>query len=347
MIIDRFFKPSSSRLHATETSYYCFSLYHVLYSLIDVSKRPSCSSTIILSDQIGEVVMTLYKRIEDTGLFENVILVNDLTNLSNLKLFGTDIFARIFLLVSIKRIYPFIKQLKSKRNYIFFDRPLLAQAVLELGCAVILIEDAPTSRAAFNFKATWTRNLLEFFRIIPKLGGMHENIEEIHASPQTVMNEILKKKLRPLDYDSIFKIDSYSKQMIIEIFGLTDFVSEKSFSETVILLTQPLFQDGFLLTAESQVDLYRKVLTSYPGRKVFFKIHPSDDLDYSSLVGKKIVVLSGSFPVEIFKCLNVEFSESVTLFSSSLVKAKKVTKLGVGFDRELAKRYMRYSSAGD
>ena len=58
-------------------------------------------------------------------------------------------------------------------------------------------------------------------------------------------------------------------------------------------------------------------------------------------------MLSGSFPVEIFKCLNVEFSESVTLFSSSLVKAKKVTKLGVGFDRELAKRYMRYSSAGD
>lgn len=91
-------------------------------------------------------------------------------------------------------------------------------------------------------------------------------------------------------------------------------------SNSVIILTQPLFSDNLAGSEKEQIEIYRNVAAeNLSGNETLvIKPHPRDTVDYLSAFSDAIVI-DRHIPTEVFShIVSGEFAKAVTLFSSSL-----------------------------
>ena len=93
----------------------------------------------------------------------------------------------------------------------------------------------------------------------------------------------------------------------------------KCLNDSVLIMTQPLFEDGVVSTMDEQLDTYRKIIQQYTDNKtVVIKPHPRDEADYST-VCTDVVILDKNLPAEILTvCTDSSFDKAITLFSSAI-----------------------------
>ncbi|MGN0687092.1 MAG: glycosyltransferase family 52, partial [Oscillospiraceae bacterium] len=87
---------------------------------------------------------------------------------------------------------------------------------------------------------------------------------------------------------------------------------------SVLLITQPLYEDGIVLSETEQMEIYQKLAAKYTeGYSLVIKPHPRDKADYSAAF-PKAVIIDSNMPLEIIALIHKpEFRCVISLNSSS------------------------------
>ena len=162
--------------------------------------------------------------------------------------------------------------------------------------------------------------------VFPTKGG-YGNSKYCKSIEVNDLNVILpvysSKKFTQLSRKELFSnIDESKKETIFNIFGVEKPSSRLELSETseistqtpttfqkgkplknLLVLTQPLFQDNFapniINSREDQFLFYKKIVDDHKDEyKIFIKIHPRDETDYSSI--KNVEFLNKDIPIELY-----------------------------------------------
>ena len=144
--------------------------------------------------------------------------------------------------------------------------------------------------------------------------------KEIYVTnPENLPNNI-QGKAKKMDLDLLVNnLDENEKEELAEFF-LKDFISDNKGIKKLLIITQPLSEDGFI-TEEYKIHLYKKISQEYSqkGYTVYLKPHPREKTNYASLLPKEGKIIPGSFPLEIFNLKSlITFDTGITIFSSAL-----------------------------
>ncbi len=130
--------------------------------------------------------------------------------------------------------------------------------------------------------------------------GYDKRTKEVYLTgklplPRNVCAPIVKINPKKMWHNT--KIED--KKRIFDLFGYPyQKLSEIDSKNCVILLTEPLIRDHNF-TDKEQIDLIKKILHRYEGKRVIIKPHPADRIEYERLF-KGCYVLRERFPFELF-----------------------------------------------
>lgn len=129
----------------------------------------------------------------------------------------------------------------------------------------------------------------------------------------------LKEKIEQLDMGILMaNLGQNEKETIMKVFlSEQDIVtiSEISIKNTVIILTQPLSEDGFT-SEEEKRKLYKDIIDEYKKEfNIILKRHPRERTIYSF---ENVTELDGMFPSEIFTMLDIKFHKAIGICTSAV-----------------------------
>lgn len=130
--------------------------------------------------------------------------------------------------------------------------------------------------------------------------------------------EFLKSKLNKLNLETLFyNLTDSEKNEIINLF-ISDKLFKKlksiKFSNSIIILTQPLSEDGFI-SEEEKINLYWQIVKEHREDDIFIKKHPREKTEYNF---KNVIEFNGDFPSEIFKLSGIKFKKAIGICTSAI-----------------------------
>lgn len=179
------------------------------------------------------------------------------------------------------------------------------------------------------------------FKVDRRRFGNSESISEIYLTgireiPQEIENKVKIVNLKK-QWDFLIKIE---KEKILNIFGLDKSILESLKNRKVILITQPLSEEGTITEIE-KVEIYEKILLKYDRNEVLIKAHPREETNYKKYF-KEIEILDKSIPMELISFLVSDLKEVVTIFSTAVFEFKnicKITFVGTKINEKIYNRY--------
>lgn len=150
-------------------------------------------------------------------------------------------------------------------------------------------------------------------------------LTNMHAIPFDLKEKVFIVNLK----NCWIRLTDSERNNILEIFNMKNYIMS-DFSEYSILLTQPLYQDGYI-PKKLQNEIYQKVIDDYKLEKIIVKKHPRDKYDYKFTIDIKEI--NSSIPLELFSMLNFEFKSAYSYYSTSIktVHAKEIVLLGTDY----------------
>ncbi|MBR3157414.1 hypothetical protein IKF20_03280 [Candidatus Saccharibacteria bacterium] len=316
----------------------CFTYYHLLISIIKVlhSKKPVDLIIEDFTTESGSIVlndMDLIKRIEKSGLFRSVLVCN------YRGIFSDDV---SLWKKRIRRVF-YIKRGKRKNDYnfesykkIFVFGASLLQGVLDAKKIHYNIIEDGTDCYKNNYniiKHSGIKYLIRryIFRLY-FVDGSSPYIDSIEVNDKSGLNinektiiEVPKKEL----FDSLTKKE---KKKILEIF-VPDLDQEK-LKDAIVLITQPLSEDGILKNEEDKIDLYKSIIKMYNGKNIVIKVHPRENTDYSKYFSDGCQIINKKFPIELLDFYtDIKLKSIVTISSTSIGLISNVEKkIFLGWD---------------
>lgn len=105
---------------------------------------------------------------------------------------------------------------------------------------------------------------------------------------------------------------------IMKLFGVTYQLIGEMSSRKIILLTQPLSEDGYL-TEEDKVTGYKNLIKNLGinEAELIIKTHPRESTSYKEFF-KNSIVVNDKFPFEIASLLGIKYKTLITAYSSSV-----------------------------
>lgn len=170
----------------------------------------------------------------------------------------------------------------------------------------------------------------------PVLLGNSKYVTNVMVRFPERLPKTVRKKSSRLHFDNMLDtVGNANKQKLFEFFELDNAIV-KDANNAVLLITQPLSEDG-IVSEEYKLFLYREIIDKYGDGIVYIKPHPRESTDYKS-IWKNLKILSNIPPAELFTLTGVSFNKVVTLFSSAIhcIPAKEKIFLGVNYDKRVA-----------
>lgn len=195
-----------------------------------------------------------------------------------------------------KKGYDFYGQ-----DHLYFSKPFIHDFVLlEDGLANYKIPQYSKIYKIFLGGETFGRSI-RVKKIF--LSGMIEKVEPI-----------IKNKVNYFDIQRLWKeLTSLQKKEINKIFN---YHSEDEVVGDVMILTQPLSEYGFI-NENDKIDIYRRILQEYEGKKIIIRQHPRELTNYSTHF-PDVIVNRSKAPVELVVLNSSTINTVVTLFSSGI-----------------------------
>lgn len=139
--------------------------------------------------------------------------------------------------------------------------------------------------------------------------------------------------MRELPRNELFaSLTEQEKKNIISVF--LENVELDAIQNATLLITQPLWKDGFLETEAEQIQIYQDIIQQYAKGQVIVKAHPRDEIDYSANL-KESIVLKREFPIELLNFVGkAKMEKAITICSTAIDGiefAKEKIKLGYGW----------------
>lgn len=176
-----------------------------------------------------------------------------------------------------------------------------------------------------NFSKKIKRNFVYGIKKIYPPLGVSEKVEKIILTGVLPIPEVIKSKVEIINIEEKWNSLIKEKQReILSIFNIKieEFEALKNNVNKVLLLTQPLLEDGIMSEGE-KINIYKNILQERNIKEVYIKIHPRENTDYiGELQNIKVHIIKKDFPVEVLFLLNINFIKVITLFSTAALNFK-------------------------
>lgn len=303
--------------------YICHTYYHVLLTIMLSEKKDNVSKEIILSDTIPDVEK-LAARLVKSGKFSSVEIIYELKSFKEIgiiKRIANFLFNRIvfFESESIRKL----NFTKYNNIFVFHDNTFLGMKALRENGNVHLCEDGKRHYPyiknivykRFKFKKI-IKDLFVFLNLKYDEHGRSDRVKSYYiTNKQNIVNWMEEKQI---NYINVKDLSDETIEEIKSIFLLSGFDFNENRVQKALILTQPLFQDGFVTSEKEQLDIYQKILNDLKGKyEIFIKPHPRDNGKYT-IFESTANIIEKNFPVEVFNYTNITFDIACTIGSSSI-----------------------------
>ncbi len=299
----------------------CHTEYHVLITLVkNIVNKQNGKNDIVLYGTLKDI-NKVYKKLKESNLFDNIYLFNynDIEEREKLPETKNVIKRRILLKNMIKTYYNF-DFLKGKDIYIFNDSSIIGIYLRMSKINYNIIEDGLNCYKNIYRQEDFNSLKYRVKILINDLTcsfGSSKYVKTIEVNSKDSIDVFFKDKFIEIPRKEMFaKLKKNEKEKIINIF----FDEQLKFKNTKasLLLTQPLYKDGFLNDKKQQIDMYKYIIDTYMNEKIIIKPHPRDDIDYKQ-ISKDYIILNNSFPVEILNFIeNISVEKCITAFSTAI-----------------------------
>lgn len=302
----------------------CHTEYHVLIAMLKTLKNKDEKNEIVLYGTISEVDK-LCKKLLKNNIFEKVYIFNyiDIDEYKKIPK-GNNIFDRIIKNKKfINNNYNF-GFLKEKNNiYIFNDDSIIGRYLRLNKIRYNLIEDGlncyQNIDKHYNFNNDFKQKIKIMFNTLDCVFGKSKYVKQIEVNSIKNINLFVKDKFIEVPRKKLFEgLTEEDKNKILNVFveEKINFFNTKSVS---ILITQPLYIDGFLDNYTQQVEMYKYILNKYGVGKIVIKPHPRDEIDYSNIIEDDVIILDRNVPIEILNFIDgIIVDRVITAFSTAI-----------------------------
>lgn len=328
--------------------YICSTYYHVLVTLCKVMEGKQ-RTDVVLCDDIPEA-KTLMESLIHAGCFSNVFYFDKNRVQEYL---GKNKFDWIFLQHRRSRREiekEFKLDLRRYQNiYIYHDDILLGHYLNDIRHSYHLLEDSqdfykviqntPFARCLPQHSVKY--KLRRFLRSGYFPLGQSPYVIDIEVNDKNGL-AIRHKHLVELPKDKLFaEVGEEERNLIFKIFMSDEEVSLLQTPHSLLLLTQPLFIDGYVESAEDQDAIYSNLIQDFKasGHFVIIKQHPRDYGCYAYM--HTAPSLKATFPIEVLNFSSTNLDCVVTISSTAIRQIKFASnKIVLGIDklREIERR---------
>lgn len=306
--------------------YICTTYYHVLISIVKAIQEET-ESRLVLTAHIPQIT-ELAERIGCFHIFEHIRLIGEIKEYTAANKLEEVLFFHWRNKQCFKKQLFWERELRQAAAvYIFHDDTWVSHYLKEFAIPYTLLEDALDSftiidRSPFAYMLP-SRTLRH--RIRKKLNIGYFFLQECPYVKQIEVNSLKGLKI-PAD-DRVFEVPRKKlfegltpecKKMLITIFGGNCGNQGKWKNAGVLILTQPLYEDGLVSDMEKQKQIYFQILKRFQcgDGTIYIKPHPRDICDYTDF---DAVILNRFFPVEILNYQEeIHFKKIVTVFSTAI-----------------------------
>lgn len=281
--------------------YYCGTYYHTLIATIKAMNDAEVSDILLANDIPG--FGSLKENLLHSGVFQSV-LTYDALSFDSYYVFNNRFErvtkARKIVCNRIPETVPLSDDAWKGYSgiYIFNDMTGPAKYLILKGIKYHLLEDALDYFVYFDkyykipegafAKGGFRQKVKTTMGVGFNLWGQNDCCTDIEVNskenikiPQDKVIEVSRKEL-------FSSLSDEQKKIIYAIFAKGKATGEKTDGKSMILLTQPLFKDKFVVSEEKQRIVFESVIKEYRGKSyaVAIKPHPRDEMDYFPLIEK-------------------------------------------------------------
>lgn len=299
--------------------FFCITYYHLLIAIIKSIQMEEPNDLLIATDMKNVDAIT--EKLKQYEIFKTIILID-------IKSIDCDKRLTDFHILQTKnKVKKFMKnviEVKAYKGiYLFNDWNVVGEYLQACKIKYHLLEDGEDCYTHIDY----------FVNDIncEKISGKIRNLFHIGCNPfgksdcvidievNSVKNvKIKNKKLIENNKKKVFmSLEKKTTNMLLDIFDLKSL--KKIPSNSILIVTQPLFQDGILNSEAEQMALYKQIIETYTsGETIVIKPHPRENLSYQKYF-KDAIVLSGSFPIELANYIGtVSFKKGITISSTAI-----------------------------
>lgn len=158
--------------------------------------------------------------------------------------------------------------------------------------------------------------------------GLSERIKKIYLTGIMEIPEVIKNKVEIINLREKWdKLQNNEKEEILNIFDLKleEFYNLEKYSDKVLIITQPLSEDG-IISEEEKISIYKEIIDKYPVKDIIIKSHPREKTDYKKIYSD-IETINRRFPLELLMLLGIYFKTVVTVFSTAALNFKGISNV--------------------
>lgn len=309
--------------------YICLTHYHLMVSIIKAKNKGNCSDIIICCNLIKDEIFV--DRLKRTNVFENVIKYDyPYTRLS----FIDKIFQKRIVVQQVEKSLD-LNFSKYDKIFIFNEMHYLAWYLQAKRLTYVLCEDGTNYYKDVHIdkkNISFKRKILALFGVGFKYFGTYKNIEYIEVNDKNLVN-IKKHNVIELNKSSFFC--EVSKDIVELLMGLFKMENLSLIDEnnSLLLLTQPLFEQGVCSDKNLILNLYNDILNEYGnGKQIIIKPHPLEETDYKEFF-KNAIIIDKNFPSELLNYMDFRVEKIITIYSTALCTLNCAQeKIMLGYD---------------
>lgn len=308
--------------------YVCSTPYHLLYAM--VREINSENLTILYLSSYDEKLVNYYKNVVSKMKFKNFELIirkrNRLEDLLYIGFLKDRIeYKKIIVANSVDELFIFpwnINSLYIHANYFFkkHDR-------------INFIEDGITASQAKK-DAIYFRFLKRFLYRVSD-NKSYKKVLRIYVNDKKkyITNNLAEEKIKEEKFEEIFnEVKFYKKKEIFNLFNDYQEIlnKENDSKKSVIILTQPLSEDGYE-TEDNKMKIYRDIVNSYIEKNyfIYFKKHPRDLSEYDFQNEEFIFELNKFLPAELLSVNNMKFDCAIGICTSAIDNVNAIKKINL------------------
>lgn len=333
------------RVNTPKSLFICEGYYHLLIALVKTLIENLHTDIVLTNglDRNYELISRLIKsRIVGNVICFNKGSVNEYTSNSHLLerivgyRFNVKFFEKEFTL-DLKRYTEGIN--------LFFDDNKIGRYIQSKKCSYTLLEDcfefmnlimphkyqqviSKWSDFSYKWNRFWGLGYFPF--------GQSKYCRTVEVNSELKVNYYKKKKLKIYPRNQLFeRLTEQQKKKIYSVFVDNDELYEDTGKGNILIVTQPIYTDGFASSNKVQEKVYRSIIEkALKEGKVYIKPHPRDIFDYLK-IDKRLIVLDKNVPTEVYNFLGKKlFKKAVTLNSTAVYNmdfAEKKVLLGLEY----------------
>lgn len=302
--------------------YICCTYYHLLISICKVFITKEKADLLICTSWNDCKLLNdekIISKLKDKNIFENILIYDyGIEKLEKIKHSKFKNFRKFLFVKEMKKNFPIDFSSYSEIS-LFSEMTPIGRYLNENKMYYSLLEDGTD---CFKYNKTYIKRSKSLMHFIKSSILGYKDLGESKYIKYIEVNDkngifIDNKNVIEFKKNNMFSLLSRDeKNDICEIF-LND-IDFKYMNNSVLIITQPLYEDGLVEKLEDQVEIYKEIIQKYSdGCCVIIKKHPRDNIEYKKYFDNCIID-DGCYPIEIINLFDINIEKAVTISSTSI-----------------------------